>query len=329
MRNRYIPKAGKTCRLPDIIGTPALTGAGADDLRVLMFLAVNEYAPTVEETARALDITLTRAAAGVEYWINAGVLTEGEGGAKTPAPMLGGEELLLGTAAEDAREIAERRLRGCLDTCSEILGKLLNPAEINLLVGVITNYGVSDAYLVTLLDFCVNRLGVRGVKYTVKVATTLFEDGIRTDAALDAYIRRYELTHSYEGQVRRLFGLGERGFTKREEEMLGRWFSDWGYDMEVVGIAYDITVATASRVGLAYADKILAKWHEAGLKTAGDVEEYLAKERESRTAAAQTKKKKTAPAASGTASSFDVTEFFESALARSYGTDEKTDRKGD
>ncbi len=322
MKHTYDPTAGKNCRLPDLVGTPALAGASADDLRVLMYLALTDYAAGVEDTARALDITLTRAAAGIEYWMHAGVLTTGG-----TAPVAD-EELILGTAAEDAREINERRLKGCLDTCGEILGKILNPAEINLLVGIVTNYGVSEAYLVTLLDFCANRLGGAGVRYTVKVAGTLYEKGIRTDAALDAYIRRYELIHSNEGQVRRLFGIGERSLTKREEEILGRWFSDWGYDMEVVGIAYDITVTTASRVGLAYADKIIAKWHEAGLKTATEVEAYLTSEREARAKTpAAPKKKKTASA--GTAASFDVNEFFESALARSYGSDDTTNKKGD
>ncbi len=329
MKNGYIPKNGKDCRLPRLVGTAALKEASADDLRVLLCLAERDYACGVEEVARQLGITLTRAAAGIEYWQTAGIL--GDGQAETPAPRVDTDEMILGTAAEDAREIAERRLKGCLDTCAEILGKMLNPTEINLLVGIITNYGVSEAYLVTLVDFCVNRRGVKSVRYIAKTAAGLFEDGVRSDAALDAYIRRCEMVYSNEGQVRRLFGLGERSLTKREEAILGRWFSDYGYDMEVVGIAYDITVATAQRVGLAYADKILTAWHEAGLKTAAEVEAYLAKEREERAAAANSKKanKKNNTAPRGTAASFDVGNFFESALARSYGEGDKKDPKGD
>ncbi len=329
MKNGYMPAAGNS-RLPTLVGNPALGEASADDLRVLIYLAEQDYRCGVEEIAHGLGITLTRAAAGLEHWLQAGVITEGATAASV-SPVVD-DSLILGTAAEDAREIAERRLKGCLDTCSEILGKLLNPAEINLLVGVITNYGVSDSYLVTLLDFCVNRLEVRGVKYTVKVAGTLFEEGIRTDAALDAYIRRYESVHSNEGQVRRLFGIGERSLTKREREILGRWFSDYGYDMEIVGIAYDITVATATRVGLAYADKILTKWHEAGLKTLSEVEAYLEKERATRAttpAPAPKRGGKKTSAPTGTAASFDVGNFFESALARSYGTGDKKEDKGD
>ncbi len=326
MKNGYMPKAGQNCRLPALIGTKALAEASADDLRVLLYLVACNYACGVEEIAKGLGITLTRAAAGVEYWLTAEILIEGEAGEPTITPITE-EPLILGTAAEDAREISERRLKGCLDTCAEILGKVLNPAEINLLVGVITNFGVSEAYLVTLLDFCANRLGARGVKYMVKVATTLFHDGIRTDAALDAYIRRYEMVHSNEGQVRRLFGLGERSFTKREEEILGRWFTDYGYDMEIVGIAYDITVSTANRVGLAYTDKIIKSWHEVGLKTVAEIDAYLAKAKETRAAPAR-RTKKTEPSA-GTAASFDVGNFFESALARSYGTEDDKNKKGD
>ncbi len=318
MKKGYVLSRGVSCRLPKLSDTSAWQNASADDLRVLLYLATTDYAASVEETAKALNVTLTRAAAGVEYWLSAGVLKPGDA---EKTGHFAEEPLILGTAAEDAREIAERRLKDCLDACAAILGKLLNPAEINLLVGIITNYGVSESYLITLLDFSVNKLGVKGVKYTTKVATSLFEEGVRTDAALDEYIRRYELTHSYEGQVRRMFGLGERSLTKKETAMLGRWFAEYEYDMEIVGIAYDITVSTASRVTLSYADKILIAWHEAGLKTPEEIEAHLAREREARSAAKPAPKKKTTSQTSG--ASFDIGNFFESALNRSYGDNEK------
>ncbi len=324
MKNGYTPKAGHNRCLPSLVGTAALREASADDLRVLLYLAEGDYACGVEEIAGGLGITLTRAAAGVEYWLSAGILADGKQTGQPVTPV--GEELILGTAAEDAREIAERRLKGCLDTCAEILGKILNPSEINLLVGIITNYNVSDYYLVTLLDFCANKHHARGVKYAVRVAATLYDNGVRSDEALDAYIRRYELIHSNEGGVRRLFGMGERSLTKREEEILGRWFGDYGYDMDIVGIAYDLTVATAEKVGMAYADKIIKSWHEAGLKTPAEIDAHLAREREARAAKPSPTRKNKTTTSAGTAASFDVGNFFESALARSYGTE---DKKGD
>ncbi len=319
MEKRYMPTAGKTCRLPDVTGMGSLTEASADDVRVLITLALADYDIGVEKIAETLGISLTRAAAGVEYWLNAGVICQTEGETKKTA--LVSDELILGSAADDAREIAERKLKDCLDSCAEILGKLLNPAEINLLVGVITNYGVSESYLITLLDFCVNRLGKCGVKYAVKVANTLNADGVTNDAALDAYIRRYELVHSNEGQVRRLFGMGERSFSKREEEIFGRWFHTYGYDMEIVGAAYDITVATAGRVTPAYTDKILTKWHETGLKTIAEIDAYLAAEKEARGAAKSAPKKQKSTQLE--TSSFNIDSFFESALERSYGQKDK------
>ncbi len=318
MKNGYTPTKGIACRLPDLKNSPALREASGDDLRVLMHLALTDYAASVEEVATTLGISLTRAAAGIEYWTNAGILSQGGTAKCASLPV---DDLILGTAKEDALEIKERRLKDCLDACAEVLGKLLNPSEINILVGLITNYEISESYLITLLDFCVSRLGVRGVKYTAKVAATLFEDGIRTDAALDAYIQRYETVHSNEGQIRRLFGLGTRSLTKKEDAMLARWFIDYGYDMEIVGAAYDITVNTAEKVTLSYTDKILAGWHAAGLRTLAEIDAYIAKQKEARTPAPAKKKK--GGAAPLATSSFDVNNFFESALERSYGTTDK------
>ena len=74
---------------------------------------------------------------------------------------------------------------------------------------------------------------------------------------------------------------------------------------------YDYTVA--------YADKILTHWHEAGVRTVGEAEALLAREKESkrRPPARETKKKPSGP------SSFEVGDFFQKAIERSYRNDKK------
>lgn len=315
MAQRYELKAGVTLRLPPLSGTPLLREASADDLRVLLALAEADYTAGVEALSRAAGLTLTRTAAALEKWLESGLVTAAP--EETPAPHLVSDELPRGRALDDARVISEKKLRGCLDTCALLLKKQLNPSEIGILVSLVNDLGISEYYLTTLLTHCAETLGVRGVKYLEKAAVSLCDRGIRSDAALDEYIRASERARAHEGAVRRLYGLGARELTPTEHECLIRWFNAYGYDMEVVGLAYDRTVASANKVNIRYTDKILADWHRLGLKTTTEIEEYL--RRESENAASAPKRKTGATKPAKTPVSFDTAAFFESALKRSYG----------
>ena len=311
--------------LPDLMGTDALREAGEEEWRVLFALASYGYSATEQELARATALKKARVAEALSFWCESGVLAASgapASAAETPERALSPErkkmpvassDLPQATAAESAQIIDEDALQGCLETCSVILGKQLTSAEITKIVSLMRELDVSQDYIITLLDFCVNRLGKRGVRYFETTAISLYDEGVHTHTDLDRYIRRYEAAHSDEGRVRTLFGLGERTLTKKETEMLMRWFSDYGYNMDIVGIAYDIMVNTTAKATLAYTDKILARWHEAGLHTVADIEAALEKE-----------KNAPRPAVKGKASapkntSFDVGDFFEQALIRSYG----------
>lgn len=315
MAQRYKLNEGITLRLPRL-SSEDVREASADDLRILLALAESDYAASVEALAQRTGLTLTRSAASLEKWLERGVIAAEE---PTSAPYVVDEELPRGRASDDARVIAEKKLRDCLDACSLLLGKQLNPTEIGILVALVNDLGISEYYLTTLLTHCVETLGVRGVKYLEKTAVSLTERGIRSDAALDEYIGASERARSHEGAIRRLYGMGARELTPTERECLIRWFNAYAYDMEIVGIAYDQTVASANKVNIRYTDKILAEWHRLGLRTASEIEEHLRRRREEAAAKRTTKRKPAAPPAAKSPVSFDTAAFFESALKRSYG----------
>ena len=312
MPTKYRLTEGATVRLPAM--TPAVMEANADALRVLLALAHSGYNADVESLSKGLDLTLTRTAAAVEYWLEAGVI------APEKHTYLVDPDLPRGSAADDAAVIREEDLAACIDTCSSIMGKLLNPSEIGTLVAILRELSVSEAYLVALLNYCVDTLEKKSVKYVEKVAISLWESGITTAEALEEYIKRQEQVHSIEGQIRRLFGMGARLLTDKEREILDRWVNTYHYEMDIIAIAYDITTTLAERVSIRYADKILTAWYQQGLKTVAEVEAFVESERKSRKPA---KTRKRGGTGKSEATSFDVNAFFEDALSRSYNTDEK------
>ncbi len=319
----YTVKGGEARPLPSLLGSEAFAEAGATDLRVL--LALSELASAdASRLAEVLGLTTAEVAASLAFWRGAGAVTAAKEGA-TPAPSaapaprvtrtpkrrheltsLGGEEI--------AALVKEHDLTELVDAAEQQCGRLFNRTELSILVGLSEELGLDGAYILTLLAYC-DSLGdeKKPLRYAERVAFRLVEHGIDTIEALEAYIKEQEALHSVEGGLRRMFGIGTRKLTEREETAFLRWTQTYAYGEEVIGAAYDVTVNATGKPSVAYADKILAHWHEKGVRTADEAEALLASERnEKKPQRTATQKKKE------TASSFDVGDFFRRAVDRSY-----------
>ena len=51
---------------------------------------------------------------------------------------------------------------------------------------------------------------------------------------------------------------------------MDQWLSEYSFSMDVIREACERTILTTSRPTLAYAGKILARWHAAGVRTVED-----------------------------------------------------------
>ena len=315
----YTVKGGDPRPLPSLLGSEALAEASAADLRILLALAELGSAD-VGRLAEALGITAAEASASLAFWRGAGVVTAVK---DTPVATVDmprsvpkrREELAALGGEEIAAVIKEHDLAGLVDAAEQQCGRLFNRTELSILVGLTQELGLDGAYILTLLAYC-DSLGEekKPLRYAERVAFRLAEHGIDTIEALEAYIKEQEALHSVEGGLRRMFGIGARKLTEREQAAFLRWTGTYAYGEEIIGAAYDVTVNATGKPSVAYTDKILAHWHEKGVRTPEDAEALLAAERKE-------KKKPThaaAPKKTETASSFDVGDFFRRAVDRSY-----------
>ena len=76
------------------------------------------------------------------------------------------------------------------------------------------------------------------------------------------------------------------------------------YGFDIIQMAYEITVNATTKPSIAYANTILERWYNEGYKTTKEIEQSIADYR---------RKKATG------SSSFEVDDFFEAALQRTYG----------
>jgi DnaD/phage-associated family protein len=101
-----------------------------------------------------------------------------------------------------------------------------------------------------------------------------------------------------------MFGIASRALTAKEKGMIERWVCQMQYGDDVLQLAYETTVNAINKASIPYANTILERWYADGYRTIEDVERALAEYRRKK--------------AEGSGS-FDVDDFFEAALQRTYG----------
>ena len=312
-------KARKT-----LLASPALGEATADDLRVLLSLLLREGAGA-ESIGETLSMAPSAVAAALAFWRGAGLITVADGAAEgTTAKRKKSEPTLREAGAEElADSIRASSLSELIAAAEQQRGRLFSRTDLSILVGLSEELGLDGPYILTLLAYC-DAQGdgsPKPMRYLERVAFRLTEHGITTCRALEEYIRSEEALHSVEGALRRMFGIGSRKLTEREETAFKKWTQEYGYGEDLIGAAFDVTVDATSRASVAYTSKILAHWNEAGVRTLEEAEALLAREREERKRPVRKQKKQAGPKST----SFNVDDFFSRAVDRSFKPDKKTD----
>ena len=226
--------------------------------------------------------------------------------AKKSEPKARVSELPTYTDTEFAALLEKRHELGDLITeAQNTLGKIFSVNETKILVSIAEEFGFDEEFLLVLLDFC-RRNDRKSMRYIEKLATSLYDEGIRTTEALTEYLHRREARESVQERVRSIFGIGSRALTGKEKDFIIKWSETYGFAFPMIEKAYEITVDATSKPSLSYANRILESWYTEGLKTPEEVD------------AARAQKNGEKPSGM----SFDVDEFFKAALDRSY-RDEK------
>ena len=299
------------------------------DIRILFVLLSSpecrcDFDTNTEKLASKCDCTVAELMSAISFWRGAGLIETDENkledkeakASLTPEPSEKStkkkDEKLEAKAqlADDLPNYSTAELNAILerhqnsamliDECQNIVGKLFNPHEISTIIAFQDYLDLENEYILLLMDHC-SRFGKKTIHYIKKRAFTFYNEGITTAAALKKHLNKLEDMYTVEGQIRSLFGMSGRELTSKEKKYINTWICDFGYGVDVVKKAYEITVDTTQKPTPAYANAILERWHAEGLKDLAAIE------------SAESEKLPQS-------GSFDTDEFFEAALKRSFNS---------
>lgn len=299
-----------------------MSSAKKSDICILIAL-LSDVTADAERVAQKCGTTPEAVEHAIAFWRGAGVISfsEEKTAEEKPAPApekpkakstKTGKRADLGelpnyTSTEIANMVeSDRDIALMIDECERALGKILRVGEIAKLIALRDYLCFAPDYIIALCEHCA-KIGKNTVRYLETTAVALYDDGITDKETLDEHLRRAQEKHDIEIQIRSLFGMNmSRALTAKEKKIIEDWTATYGYGIEVIKLAYEITVDTIKEPNLNYANGILQRWYAAELKTEEDIKAQLEADA----------KAKGEPAAG---KSFDSTDFFEAALRRSYG----------
>lgn len=237
-----------------------------------------------------------------------------------PAKPQPASELPKYTSAELADLLdARKEASAYLDECQRVWGKMFNVHEHNIILSLTDYLGLEWDYVLALLAFCAAEQDKRGIKRSLRYVETsafnFYDEGVTDLPTLQEKLRKIEQMEEVEGQLRRMFGMGERALTPTEKKKFSAWLYDYRYGMDVITRAFEVTVDAKGAPNLKYMDAVLSNWNRDGLRTVADVEAAEAKFQAEKT---DKKGKKIADSGEG---SFNTDDFFAAAVRRSLGED--------
>jgi DnaD/phage-associated family protein len=157
-----------------------------------------------------------------------------------------------------------------------LLGRSLNTEELKILLGFVRYLGLPVEVISMLVCYCKERARQRGslrnpsLRSIEKEAYAWAERGIDSMEEAAAYIQQANVRSSRIGQLKKTLQIYGRNLTPGEEKYASGWL-EMGFDDEAVAMAYERTCLNTGGLSWAYMNKILCRWHEAGLTTAAQI----------------------------------------------------------
>lgn len=308
---------------------PHLHRATKRDVAVLMALALEPALQTDTENAKAraaaaLSLSLGEVETAIGFWRGTGVLSvceqEGQASVQTAVPAATAPAAAAGDrtvpkvvsdrglpvySTEELAGVLEHRqgLSALINECQRVMGKVFNTREIGMIAGLRDYLELGEDYIILLLSHCA-RMEKKSMRYVEKMAISLHDEGVTKAADLEERLQRIEVMSGAIGKIRTMFGLNSRALSTKETGMVEKWLCTMKYEEDVLQAAYEVMINAIGDASIPYANSILERWYAAGYRTLEDVEQAIAAYRQQKNNAQ---------------GSFDVDDFFEAALKRSYG----------
>ncbi len=265
-----------------------MNNAKKAELRLIMYIFAKGSEFDVRSAAEDLGESVEMINSALCFWRGTGIITENDGKITVKAVASEKEKAPKEVPAEnkepsystlDVASAVENdgEFKQIVEFAVATLGELPNASKQAQLLYLYDNLGMQSDVIIGIIAHCAS-LGKTQMTYIKKTAEGIHNDGVVTYKELECYFKAQEDYKTFENEVRRVIGAGERAFTKSEKTLIEKWERDWKISSELLSVAYERTITLISKPSIPYMSKILETWHNDGIKTAEEATVLLEKQ---------------------------------------------------
>ena len=150
-----------------------------------------------------------------------------------------------------------------------LFGKAATQSDLQSLLYIYDTLNFSVELFEYLIEYCMN-LGKKNCRYLEATAVGWYQDGITTKAqAKEQYATMSSVCRIYY----KTLGIKRDVPSTVEQEFFKTWTQDFGYSDDIIEEACRRAVIHKTNPTINYINGILAKWHNAGVKSFADIEQ--------------------------------------------------------
>ncbi|MDO4621030.1 MAG: DnaD domain protein [Lachnospiraceae bacterium] len=262
--------------------------ANGDFLKIYLYLLryaeQDHTAFSISDIADCMNCTENDVQRALRYWGKEQVLELGfdeEGsiseiafaGSSAPEPP---KKNTAETAVEKSSQITGERMtelgeneevRELLFVAQQYIGRPLTRSEMQKICFFYDSLSFSADLIDYLIEYCISR-GKTSFHYMEKVAVSWKEQGISTVHEARMAVGNY---HKEYYDILKALGINNHHPVETEIRLMKKWLEKYAFSMDIIEEACSRTLMTAGKPTLGYADGILSRWNQNGVKTMDDV----------------------------------------------------------
>lgn len=217
------------------------------------------------------------------------------------------EEAERKAAAQKYAPGSKEELQNILYVTQAYFRRLLSPTEVECLLYFYEDLHFSADLLEYLVEYCVSK-GSTSMHYLKKVGLAWHEKGICDVAAAKQETNTFNKNYF---TILKAFGIRNRAPVEKETEYMERWLTTYAFSIDLITEACERTISKIGQPSFQYAEGILSKWKEQGVRSMADVKQRDEEHKKTRKAAAEqpSTKKNTVPASGNRFNNFHQREY--------------------
>lgn len=268
--------------IPDIFFTEYLSSASGDFIKIylcLLFLSKYDRDIKITDLSKKLNIPFNLIQSGLTFWEENGVITKKPNGYilnnlqeielhKSYTPN-------LTLTPEDIQKNAKSQYRAkAIESINNLYFQgVMSPSWYSDIDLWFKKYEFDEQVMVALFDYCFNKSALHK-NYVQTVAEAWSHNNIKAYNDLETYYQKYDNMNKIKKAIAKKLGR-YTALTQFEEAYIEKWILEYNYNLDIINIALKKTTSKANP-NFDYLDKLLSDWHDRNLKTASEVEAFLA-----------------------------------------------------